>query len=56
MKLHYLTLLVTLCKCMLGSIFMATLREARIRYCCLYTFPHGTIKEPLNAIPRLVIT
>ena len=54
--LHYFSLLTTLCKCMLGSIFMATVREAHIRHCCLYTFPNGTIKEPLNAIPRLVIT
>jgi hypothetical protein len=56
MILHYFPLLATLCKWMLGSIFMATVWEAHIRYCCLYTFPNGTIKEPLNAIPRLVIT
>jgi len=56
MILHYFPLLATLRKCMLGSLFMATVREAHFRYYCLYTFPHGTIKEPLNGIPRLVIT
>jgi hypothetical protein len=56
MTLHYFPLLATLCKCMLGSLFMATVPAAHIRYYCLCTFPHGTIKEPLNGIPRLVIT